>query len=474
MNPAEAAKSPEERVGRYAIFDEIAAGGMATVHLARLAGPEGFSRVVAVKRLHRHLLQDPEFKRMLLAEARLAARVRHPNVVPILDVLVHRNEIIIVMDYVHGESLATLIRTSHLESTPIPLSIACAIMVSVLEGLHAAHEARDEKGEPLGLVHRDVSPHNVLVGSDGVARVLDFGVAKAMQARQDTHPGVLKGKFSYMAPEVLRGQQLTRQADVFSASVTFWETLTGRKLFGAATEQERLASILMGNYPSPRQFEPTIPLDVERLVMRGLEPDTSVRYATALEMAVELERKRPLASQRIVGEWVSRLASDALARRAALLQQIEVSTIARSSWSDQLAPSGHSSGFPAANPAADYSVGLTKPCPAVERRRRWRWLGPVAAALVVATAALGFWRHSVGSSVRTAANAVTSAPAAAAVAPPPARVETTPAPAIDPAARETPPSVAPSSSTVPMRAAAPPPGPSKRKGHAKDFLPEDL
>jgi serine/threonine-protein kinase len=479
MNPAEANKHPEERVGRYAIFDEIAAGGMATVHLARLAGPEGFSRVVAVKRLHRHLLQDPEFKRMLLAEARLAARVRHPNVVPILDVLVHHKEVIIVMDYVHGESLTALIRAAREDKTAIPLPIVCAIMVSVLQGLQAAHEACDEKGAPLGIVHRDVSPHNVLVGSDGVARVLDFGVAKALQARHDTQPGVIKGKFSYLAPEVLRREPITRQADIFSASVMFWEMLTGRKLFGGATEQERLASILAGRYPSPRQFMPNIPPDVERMVMRGLHPDTRLRYATALEMAVELESKRSLASQRIVGEWVSELASGSLAGRAALLQQIEVSTVARSSWSDQLAPSGNSSSFPApASVAADYSVGLTQPAPALRRRRRRKWMVPAAAVFVVAGALFGSLWRSAGRSVGAAATGTAPPPATAR---PSARVETPAAPAAGSAdAREVsvPPPAgsgvvanAPASSPRALRVA---PSPSKRSGHAKDFLPEDL
>src|SRR5688572_15159680 len=238
--PLTVAKLAEQQVGRYAIFDRIAAGGMASVHLARLSGSEGFSRVVAVKRMHQHFAENPEFKRMFSAEARMAARIRHPNVVPTLDVLVDRNELVIVMDYVHGESLQTLVKAASAKSAPVPIQVLSAVMVSVLHGLHAAHEARDESGKPLGIIHRDVSPHNVLVGSDGVARVLDFGVAKAKHAHQDTDPGRLKGKFSYMAPEVIRGEPGTRKADVFSAAVVTWELITGRKLFAGATDQERM------------------------------------------------------------------------------------------------------------------------------------------------------------------------------------------------------------------------------------------
>jgi serine/threonine-protein kinase len=323
----------KQQVGRYAIFDEIAAGGMATVHLARLAGPVGFSRVVAVKRLHAHLVDDRDFKAMFLEEARLAARIRHPNVVPTLDVLVHDKELILVMEYVHGESLLALTRAARAKKQPIPLSVAVAIMVSVLHGLHAAHEARDEKGEPLGIVHRDISPHNILAGTDGMVRVLDFGVAKALQGRTTAEPdaalppGTVKGKFSYMAPETLRGEPATRQADIFSAAIVFWELLTGHKLFGAPTEQERILKVLKGNIPPPSALVPGLPVIVDKIVLRGLDANPLERYETADEMAAELENMLSTASQRSVGEWVTKLAHEALDQRADLLQQIEVSNI---------------------------------------------------------------------------------------------------------------------------------------------------
>src|SRR6516225_8996456 len=173
-------------VGRYALYVAIAAGGMATVHLGRLIGEVGFSRTVAIKRLHPQYAADPEFVSMFLDEARLAARIRHPNVVPTLDVVATKGELFLVMDYVPGESLARLSRVCREQRRPIPHRITSAVMAGALHGLHAAHEAKSERGAPLGIVHRDVSPQNVLVGADGVPRVLDFGVAKAAGRMQET------------------------------------------------------------------------------------------------------------------------------------------------------------------------------------------------------------------------------------------------------------------------------------------------
>src|SRR6478736_1694730 len=172
-------RGPSRVAGRYALYGEIAAGGMATVHIGRLLGPVGFARTVAIKRLHPHYAKDPEFVSMFLDEARLAARIRHPNVVPTLDVVALDGELFLVMEYVQGESFARLVREARRARLDVPPEVISAIVVGALNGLHAAHEATSERGEPLNIVHRDVTPQNILVGSDGVARLLDFGVAKA-------------------------------------------------------------------------------------------------------------------------------------------------------------------------------------------------------------------------------------------------------------------------------------------------------
>jgi serine/threonine-protein kinase len=217
-------RQPIAKIGRYALFEQFASGGMATVHFGRLDGAGGFSRVVAIKRLLPHLVLDREFTEMLLKEARLAARVRHPNVVQTLDVVASKGDVLLVLEYVHGESLSTLCRIQAKEQKNfIPIPIAVAIMHGVLQGLHAVHEAVDEKGRALGLIHRDISPPNVIVGVDGMARVLDFGIAKALEHLEESVPNRLKGKTGYMSPEQIRGERLTRRSDVFAAGIILWE-----------------------------------------------------------------------------------------------------------------------------------------------------------------------------------------------------------------------------------------------------------
>src|ERR1700722_19538002 len=217
---------------------------MATVHLGRLLGHVGFARTVAIKRLHPKFAQDPDFVSMFLDEARLAARIRHPNVVPTIDVVATSGELFLVMEYVQGESLARLVRISRDKDTLISPNVVTTIMAAVLQGLHAAHEARDERGDPLGIVHRDVSPQNILVGTDGMARVLDFGVAKAAGRIQTTRDGQLKGKLGYMAPEQIQGREVDRRTDVYAAGVVLWEVLTRQRLFFADNEAMVMRAVL--------------------------------------------------------------------------------------------------------------------------------------------------------------------------------------------------------------------------------------
>ncbi len=259
-------------IGRYALYDEIASGGMAAVHIGRLLGPVGFSRTVAIKRMHANLAKDPEFVSMFLDEARLAARIRHPNVIGTLDVVALSGELFLVMEYVHGESLFRLMKTARDGARPIPLAIVSAILVGVLDGLHAAHEATNEHEEPLSIVHRDVSPHNVVVGaSDGLARVLDFGVAKAADRTHSTRDGQIKGKLSYMAPEQLSSGVVDRTSDVYSASVVLWEAITGVRLFPGESELKAMVMKVLATEPDPpSRHVPDLPPDLEALVMRGL------------------------------------------------------------------------------------------------------------------------------------------------------------------------------------------------------------
>jgi serine/threonine-protein kinase len=485
MNPAVLDKQPEQRIGRYAIFDQIAVGGMATVHLARLTSVEGFSRVVAIKRMHRHLLENAELKQMFLAEARLAARVRHPNVVPILDVLSHEGELLIVLEYVHGESLHALMRAATARGATMPRAIACTIAVAALQGLHAAHEAKDEHGRPLELVHRDVSPQNILVGDDGVTRVLDFGVAKAIQAKVQTDPGVLKGKFSYIAPEVIQGAKATRRADVFSTATVIWELLTGKKLFAGTTEQERLVKIVKGGYPRPSDIGVEVPAELEAVVMKGLAPDPAERYGAALDMAIELERHAELASQRVVGEWVARYARGTLEHRADLIQAIETSSVGRTSFSPPslvpLPAAGSAPPSPSLR-AAPHRSGIQERGHA-SRGRALLWVAAGAGITLVVAIALtllasrsreGAASPSSSSELRaTAAPAIRAAPSEhePVASPPSSQASAAGAPLPPPALTDAPPAGA---EPAPRATSVRKVHPVKPKSKPKEFLPDDL
>jgi serine/threonine protein kinase len=310
-------------VGRYALYGKLATGGMATVHFGRLLGPVGFSRTVAIKRLHPQYAKDPEFVAMFLDEARLAARIQHPNVVATLDVVALEEELLLVMDYIRGEAFSRLLRAARKKSLEPPTSFIAAIVAGMLHGLHAAHEVTDERGQPLRVVHRDVSPQNVLVGVDGVPRLLDFGVAKAGARVQVTKDGQVKGKLSYMSPEQLTGQPVDRRADLFAAGVVLWEALTGKRLFLADDTQEIIRRIVDLPVPAPSLLNPAIPPAFDRIVARALEKDPNARYSTAREFAVALEHGVDIMNAREVGEWVEEIAGDVLELREQALAELE-------------------------------------------------------------------------------------------------------------------------------------------------------
>jgi eukaryotic-like serine/threonine-protein kinase len=329
VNPENVERNEAERVGRYALGQSIAQGGMATLHLGRLVGSAGFARTVAIKRLHRHLCADPSFVEAFADEARLAARIRHPNVVPTLDVVAMEptattpGELLLVMEYVDGDSLSALARRT---KGRIPLPIVIAIVSEMLHGLHSAHEARSEAGEPLEIVHRDVSPQNVLVGADGVARLVDFGIARATRGRRSdtTGDGDLKGKLAYMAPEQIRRERVTRKADIFAAGIVLWELLTGERLFAARSEGATLEKILVGWVPAPSSVVHDLPRQLDDIALRALDANPESRFATAREMAVALEDALGRALGRDVAAWVETTARETLATRRELVAKAEL------------------------------------------------------------------------------------------------------------------------------------------------------
>jgi serine/threonine-protein kinase len=321
--PSTPAGAPFTVVGRYAIFDEIASGGMATVHLGRLLGAAGFSRTVAVKRLHPQFARDQEFSTMFVDEARLASRINHPNVVQTIDVVSEGKDLLLVMEYVHGVPFAQLLGASRRAHWRVPPPVIAAVMIGALEGLHAAHEARGETGQLLDVVHRDVSPQNILVGVEGTARVIDFGVAKAAGKMHATREGQLKGKLAYMSPEQVRGPDVTRLSDVFSSGVVLWEALMGERLFRGEHPAELISQVLTQPIRRPRDKFPDLSRALEDVVMRALDREPSGRFATAREMAMALESAVGVAPARQVADWVEGMAGAVLAARARVLETIE-------------------------------------------------------------------------------------------------------------------------------------------------------
>jgi len=335
--------SPPRMIGRYVLYGSIASGGMATVHFGRLMGAAGFARPVAIKRLHAQFARDPDFVKMFLDEARLASRIAHPNVVATLDVVEQNDEVFLVMEYVRGVALVQLIRNLRQRGERIPPLISVGIMSGVLQGLHAAHEATNDRGESLNLVHRDVSPQNVLVGTDGVPRLLDFGVATAAGCAQTTRDGQLKGKLAYMAPEQIRAEPPTQRTDVFAASVVLWEMLTGKRLFYDTNEASVLSRVLNSEIVAPSSIVPDLPTSFDRIVLRGLERNPAERYATAKEMANDLGSVIGVASSTEIGEWVGRNAADELRERAETIAAIERAAADAGDLGREGTPFGHGS-----------------------------------------------------------------------------------------------------------------------------------
>ena len=324
-------------VGRYVLHRQIARGGMATIHIARLMGDEGFSRIVAAKRLHPEFAEDSEFVAMFLDEARIASKVHHRNVVPVLDVVTTQDEVLLVQEFVHGAPLHWLLNKTRQLKERIPIDIAVAIASQVLAGLHAAHEMVDEMGMALNVVHRDVSPQNVMIATDGTARLLDFGVAKASMAAHTTREGTYKGKLAYSAPEQLRGKA-TKQSDLYALAVVLWELIVGHRMHGAQSETELVATIMNGQLPTiaealaPEREWQAIGDDswqqleaADVVVKRGLAIDVDHRWKTAVEMEEALIRAVPPASPSAVATWLKHVGREYLDKHDRLIAAEEAS-----------------------------------------------------------------------------------------------------------------------------------------------------
>jgi serine/threonine-protein kinase len=280
----------KRRLDRYELIGELASGGMATVFLGRLGGVGGFQRFVAIKRLHPHLAAEEEFIEMFLDEARLAASIHHPHVVPILEVGESESGYYLVMEYIEGDTLARIMARSLAMAKPVPRPVLVRIVLDALAGLHAAHELTDPHGRPVDLVHRDVSPQNILVGVDGCSRITDFGVARAASRLSNTRADKLKGKLAYMSPEQAKAGEIDRRADVFAMGIILWEVMATKRLFKAENEAVTLNRVLSEPIPRLSQVVPSIHPAFDQVCAKALERDPDRRYQSAAEMAESLER----------------------------------------------------------------------------------------------------------------------------------------------------------------------------------------
>ncbi|MFW6087329.1 MAG: serine/threonine-protein kinase, partial [Myxococcota bacterium] len=314
MNAPASAADPAQRnlagrrLGRYEVLTQLASGGMAAVYVARAQGVAGFERLVAVKVLHPHLAHEDEFISMFLDEARLAARIRHPNVVATLDISDTQGDgFFIVMDYIEGDHMGALLQRAARQGKRLPPGTVGRIIIDALAGLSAAHNLTDEHGEALNMVHRDVSPHNVMVGVDGISRLTDFGVAKAEVRLTSTREGQFKGKLAYMAPEQASTGNADQRSDLFSMGIILWESLTGRRLFRGENNAETLHKVLQSEIPPPSSLWPELePFDA--VVLKALERDPEKRFQTADDFAEALDEAARqaggLATGRAVGDVV--------------------------------------------------------------------------------------------------------------------------------------------------------------------------
>jgi serine/threonine protein kinase len=317
------------RFGPYVLCYELASGGMGAVFLAKAEGPRGFEKLVALKRIHPHLARDPRFATMFLDEARIAARIHHPNVCGVHEFGEVDGVYYLTMPYLVGEPLHRVLREAA-RTTPSlqherPWMVA-RLVVDACEGLHAAHELRDETGQLLEVVHRDVSPQNLFVGYDGSARVLDFGVASARHRHYQTSTGEVKGKFAYLAPEQLEGKTADRRVDVWALGVVLWEGLVGRRLFARENMAASVRAVSQDPIPPLSDFV-ELPRELQRVVDRALSRDRNARYATAREMGRDL--LHALARHRVVGpadvgEWLAALFPNGRAEGERLVEESRV------------------------------------------------------------------------------------------------------------------------------------------------------
>ncbi len=316
-----------QRFGKYTLIRKLALGGMAEIFLALQRSMAGFEKLIVVKRVLPHLAKDQAFIELLLTEARIAATLNHPNVAHIYDVGEVQGQFYIAMEHIHGEDLRSIVRQmKKVNETSFPLEHAIAIVLGCCAGLSYAHEKASLDGTPMEIVHRDVSPQNILVTFTGDVKLVDFGIAKAGRSTtEDTGTGQLKGKIPYMSPEQAQGLPLDGRSDVFSVGVILFELCTGKRLFRGANEMDTLKMIVEGEYPKPRALNPNLPERLEKIILKSLEKDLAHRYQSAREMQADLEdmirAEQMKVSPLTLSSWMQHLFEEKLGQQKQMLAE---------------------------------------------------------------------------------------------------------------------------------------------------------
>lgn len=306
--------TPHEVLGHYSIYEQLGRGGMATVNRAELCGLAGFRKQVALKRLHPHVAKDPSMVQSLVHEARLASHLSHPNIAQTYDLGKVGDAYFIAMEYIQGPTLGQLLRKSMAAGGSVPIPIALSILGQICDALDYAHNLCDERGEPFGIIHRDVSPSNIIISSAGVVKLIDFGIAK-VAGLDKSEAGLVKGKLPYMAPEYLDGQ-LDLRADLFSLGVVAYELLTGRRLFHAKNDQDTVLRLREMPIEPPSRWNPDVPADLDDIVLTALQRDPELRWQNAAAMRTAISNVMrsccaPVTNHQLLAwvEWASQRSS---------------------------------------------------------------------------------------------------------------------------------------------------------------------
>ena len=314
---------------KYALLKKLASGGMAEVFLAKQIGLDGFEKLVVLKRILPHLSEDEEFVRMFLDEARTAADLRHPNVVNVFEVGEDEGTFFIAMEFLAGKDIRRTQRRAERLNVDVPLQHALQIIIDTANGLHYAHQKTDLRGNALGIVHRDVSPQNIIVTYDGTAKIVDFGIAKAASSNNQTASGVLKGKYAYMSPEQAAAHPIDHRTDLFALAVVAYELVTMRRLFKRENEVGTLHAILECKVPPPSDWAPHLPKELDEILLKALSSRPERRYASCQDFAFALEdflsEQRLVHSQARVGRYMHKIFSDVITQEKETDYQLEES-----------------------------------------------------------------------------------------------------------------------------------------------------